>query len=54
MKKMGLSEDDILRMTEDAIQAAFISEDEKTKLLEKARIFIVEHKTIFRDRVHYE
>jgi adenosine deaminase len=54
MKKMGLSEDDILRMTEDAIQAAFISKDEKTELLEKARSFTVEHKTIFRDRVHYE
>jgi adenosine deaminase len=41
-------------MTEMAIEAAFISEDEKTKLLGKARSFTVEHKTIFSDRVHYE
>jgi adenosine deaminase len=54
MKKMGWPEDYILRMTEDAIQAAFISEDEKTKLLEQTRSFTVEHKTTFSDRVHYE
>ena len=57
IKKMGFTKQNVLEMTKNGIQAAFISDEEKTKLLGQLEEYsdsAEELRPSFTDRVHYE
>jgi adenosine deaminase len=54
LKKMRWEQEEILETLEDAIEAAFLPEDEKTGLRQTIRDYSVGPNPVFADRVHYD